>query len=183
MSTTLWLLQFERVEMTVVDNGCVGTHGGSTLLEDESDLQTTPTHSHTQSRDAPMVVVWRNVVLMSALHIAAVYALILIPSASAYTLLWSESIYLCLHCASSSSSFHRSHHTLQICYNPIIYSDLQRAFWRIWGRVSAVWSMATSIKLYCYFNLRHHHHHLWLLMSWHKTKSHCDRPVNNRGWW
>ncbi|KAB5555915.1 hypothetical protein PHYPO_G00039620 [Pangasianodon hypophthalmus] len=78
--------QIERVEMTAVDDRCAGT--GSALLEDECDLKNTPTRSRTQRRDAPVVVVWRNVVLMSMLHTAALYALVLIPSASAYTLLW-----------------------------------------------------------------------------------------------
>ncbi|KAF4085465.1 hypothetical protein AMELA_G00118840 [Ameiurus melas] len=75
------------VEMTAVDDGCAGTLGGSALL-DECHLKHTHTHSHTPRREAPMVVVWRNVVLMSVLHTAAVYALVLIPSASTYTLLW-----------------------------------------------------------------------------------------------
>lgn len=35
-------------------------------------------------------IVWRNVVLMSLLHIGALYGLILIPSASALTLMWSK---------------------------------------------------------------------------------------------
>lgn len=35
-------------------------------------------------------IVWRNVFLMSLLHLAAVYSLVLIPKAQALTLLWGE---------------------------------------------------------------------------------------------
>lgn len=38
----------------------------------------------------PMRLVWRNIILMSLLHISALYGLILIPSASALTLIWSK---------------------------------------------------------------------------------------------
>lgn len=34
------------------------------------------------------IIVWKNVVLMTLLHISAVYAIFLIPSASPLTLLW-----------------------------------------------------------------------------------------------
>ncbi|KAM9462691.1 acyl-CoA desaturase 1-like [Clarias gariepinus] len=64
------------------------SNGPTALLEDECDLVHTPTNSHSPRRDVPRVVVWRNVVLMSVLHAAAVYSLLLIPSASPYTLLW-----------------------------------------------------------------------------------------------
>ncbi|KAF7705757.1 acyl-CoA desaturase 1-like [Silurus meridionalis] len=76
------------MELTEMNDSCAGTLRGSTVLEDECDLKQTPTHSHPQRTDVPMVFVWRNVVLMSVLHASAVYALFLIPSASAYTLLW-----------------------------------------------------------------------------------------------
>lgn len=36
-------------------------------------------------------IVWRNVVLMSLLHLGAVYALLLIPKAHPLTLLWGKS--------------------------------------------------------------------------------------------
>lgn len=36
-------------------------------------------------------IVWRNVVLMSLLHLAAVYSLVLIPKAKPLTLLWGKS--------------------------------------------------------------------------------------------
>lgn len=36
------------------------------------------------------VIVWRNVFLMSLLHLSALYAIFLIPSASPLTLLWCE---------------------------------------------------------------------------------------------
>ncbi|XP_028287787.1 acyl-CoA desaturase [Parambassis ranga] len=37
----------------------------------------------------PRIIVWRNVILMTLLHIGALYGVYLIPSASAATLLWS----------------------------------------------------------------------------------------------
>ncbi|XP_059199227.1 acyl-CoA desaturase-like [Centropristis striata] len=42
---------------------------------------------------APVVVVWRNVVLMSLLHSGALYGLTLIPSASVYTLAFTAGCY------------------------------------------------------------------------------------------
>ncbi|XP_071335322.1 acyl-CoA desaturase-like [Trachinotus anak] len=42
----------------------------------------------------PLVVVWRNVVLMTLLHVGALYGLYLIPSASALTLVWTAVYYL-----------------------------------------------------------------------------------------
>ncbi|XP_066519958.1 acyl-CoA desaturase isoform X2 [Hoplias malabaricus] len=36
----------------------------------------------------PMIIVWRNVVLMSLLHLGALYGIFLIPSACSLTLLW-----------------------------------------------------------------------------------------------
>lgn len=36
------------------------------------------------------IIVWKNVILMTLLHIGAVYAIFLIPSASLLTLLWCE---------------------------------------------------------------------------------------------
>lgn len=36
----------------------------------------------------PRTVVWKNVILMSLLHIGAIYALLLIPSAAFMTLAW-----------------------------------------------------------------------------------------------
>lgn len=35
-------------------------------------------------------LVWRNIVLMSLLHVGALYGLVLLPCASALTLVWSE---------------------------------------------------------------------------------------------
>lgn len=43
----------------------------------------------------PMKIVWRNVVLMSLLHIGAVYGLTMIPSAKAFTLLWGGFALMC----------------------------------------------------------------------------------------
>lgn len=40
------------------------------------------------SKQPPLKIVWRNVFAMSALHLAAVYGLILLPSAKVLTWLW-----------------------------------------------------------------------------------------------
>lgn len=38
----------------------------------------------------PVKIVWRNVILMSLLHLGALYGLTILPSASSLTLIWSE---------------------------------------------------------------------------------------------
>lgn len=38
----------------------------------------------------PMKLVWRNIIMMTLLHIGALYGLFLIPSASALTLAWGK---------------------------------------------------------------------------------------------
>lgn len=38
----------------------------------------------------PRRLVWRNIILMSLLHVGALYGLVLLPSASGLTLVWSE---------------------------------------------------------------------------------------------
>ena len=43
------------------------------------------------AREQRQNIVWRNVVLMSLLHLAAVYSLVLIPKAKPLTLLWGKS--------------------------------------------------------------------------------------------
>lgn len=43
------------------------------------------------AREPRQTIVWRNVVLMSLLHLAAVYSLVLIPKAKPLTLLWGKS--------------------------------------------------------------------------------------------
>ncbi|XP_028279992.1 stearoyl-CoA desaturase b [Parambassis ranga] len=42
----------------------------------------------------PRTLVWRNIILMSLLHIAALYGLVLLPSASSLTLAWTVVCYL-----------------------------------------------------------------------------------------
>lgn len=48
------------------------------------------TYKDKEGPKPPMVVVWRNVMLMFLLHMGALYGLILIPSASALTLAWGK---------------------------------------------------------------------------------------------
>lgn len=42
----------------------------------------------------PRIIVWRNVILMTLLHLSAAYAMFLVPSASPLTLLWSVLCFL-----------------------------------------------------------------------------------------
>ncbi|KAI4542786.1 hypothetical protein MG293_006912 [Ovis ammon polii] len=46
------------------------------------------------ARGHPQDIVWRNVFLMSLLHLAAVYSLVLIPKAQPLTLLWDKAVAL-----------------------------------------------------------------------------------------
>ncbi|KAL6475725.1 hypothetical protein MHYP_G00167650 [Metynnis hypsauchen] len=55
-----------------------------TMVEDVFD----ESYREKKGPKPPMVIVWRNVVLMSLLHLGAVYGLFLIPSALPFTLLW-----------------------------------------------------------------------------------------------
>ncbi|XP_078135873.1 acyl-CoA desaturase isoform X2 [Sander vitreus] len=52
------------------------------------------TYKEKEGHKPPMVIVWRNVFLMTLLHIGAVYSLFLIPTASHLTLLWSALCFL-----------------------------------------------------------------------------------------
>ena len=63
----------------------------------------TPSHADTaeivddptpRSKRATQKVVWRNVLLMSALHLASLYALFLIPKSHPPTWLWGKAIKL-----------------------------------------------------------------------------------------
>lgn len=56
---------------------------------DELDLTPTdPTNTGVASKSYPWDIVWRNVILMSLLHMGALYGLILIPQAKWSTILW-----------------------------------------------------------------------------------------------
>lgn len=46
------------------------------------------TYKEKEGPKPPRNIVWRNVIMMTLLHIGAIYALFLIPSASHLTLLW-----------------------------------------------------------------------------------------------
>lgn len=54
--------------------------------EDEFDH----TYREKEGPKPAKIIVWKNVILMTLLHLSAVYAIFLIPSASALTLLWCE---------------------------------------------------------------------------------------------
>lgn len=49
-----------------------------------------PDEPEPEKERPPSEIVWRNVILMAVLHIAAVYGLFLIPHAKLATLGWSE---------------------------------------------------------------------------------------------
>ncbi|XP_017570808.1 acyl-CoA desaturase [Pygocentrus nattereri] len=61
-----------------------------TMVEDVFD----ESYREKKGPKPPIVVVWRNVVLMSLLHLGAIYGLFLIPSASSLTLLWAVLCFL-----------------------------------------------------------------------------------------
>lgn len=50
----------------------------------------------TEEELPPLKFVWRNVILMSLLHIGALYGIWLIPQAKISTLIWSKFIHICL---------------------------------------------------------------------------------------
>ncbi|NP_001072045.1 acyl-CoA desaturase [Takifugu rubripes] len=54
------------------------------IREDEFDH----TYREKEGPKPAKIIVWKNVILMTLLHLSAVYAIFLIPSASALTLLW-----------------------------------------------------------------------------------------------
>ncbi|XP_072523053.1 acyl-CoA desaturase [Salminus brasiliensis] len=56
----------------------------STMVEDVFD----ESYKEKEGPKPPVAIVWRNVVLMSLLHLGALYGVFLIPSASVLTLLW-----------------------------------------------------------------------------------------------
>lgn len=61
-----------------------GNVAPETVVEDTFDH----TYREKEGPKPPMVIVWRNVILMTLLHIGAVYGMLIIPSASHLTLLW-----------------------------------------------------------------------------------------------
>ncbi|KAL7869653.1 hypothetical protein AOLI_G00136410 [Acnodon oligacanthus] len=61
-----------------------------TMVEDVFD----ESYREKKGPKPPMVIVWRNVVLMSLLHLGAVYGLFLVSSASPLTLLWAMLCFL-----------------------------------------------------------------------------------------
>ncbi|XP_028989470.1 acyl-CoA desaturase [Betta splendens] len=68
-------------------NGTVSTEAGRDDVFD-------PTYKAKEGPKPPMVIVWRNVILMSLLHLGSLYGVFLIPSASPLTLLWSGVCFL-----------------------------------------------------------------------------------------
>ncbi|XP_067224931.1 acyl-CoA desaturase [Chanodichthys erythropterus] len=52
------------------------------------------TYKEKEGPKPPIVVVWRNVILMTLLHTGALYGLLLIPSASVLTLIWTFACFI-----------------------------------------------------------------------------------------
>ncbi len=48
------------------------------------------TYKEKEGPKPPRMLVWRNIILMTLLHIGGLYGLILLPSASVLTLAWSK---------------------------------------------------------------------------------------------
>ena len=60
------------------------------------------TYAEKEGPKPPRTLVWRNIILMTLLHVASLYGLVLLPSASAPTLAWSE--YSVVHCRRLSAT-------------------------------------------------------------------------------
>uniref|UniRef100_A0A3Q3QAA7 Uncharacterized protein n=1 Tax=Monopterus albus TaxID=43700 RepID=A0A3Q3QAA7_MONAL len=84
--------------MTAMENGSY--HGakhrnGDAITETPSvDDVFDDTYKEKDGPKPPMILVWRNIILMTLLHMGALYGLTLIPSASALTLAWTAVCYL-----------------------------------------------------------------------------------------
>lgn len=66
------------------------SQNGSVCSDTSSGVEDTfdSTYREKEGPKPPRIIVWRNVILMSLLHLGAVYGVFLIPSASSSTLLW-----------------------------------------------------------------------------------------------
>lgn len=63
-----------------------GAMAESSTVEDVFD----DTYREKDGPKPPRRLVWRNIILMTLLHAGALYGLVLLPSASGLTLVWSE---------------------------------------------------------------------------------------------
>jgi stearoyl-CoA desaturase (delta-9 desaturase) len=63
---------------------------GVVAPEDTLNLAPDITEPEPEEKRPPFKIVWRNVILMSALHLSAIYGLYLIPYAKVSTLIWSK---------------------------------------------------------------------------------------------
>ncbi|KAI8521645.1 stearoyl-CoA desaturase 5-like [Branchiostoma floridae x Branchiostoma belcheri] len=71
-----------------------------------TDLPTVPAPTVQDGKAPPLQIVWRNVVIMSLLHLGAIYGLVLLPWAHVYTLLWAVFCY-CLSALGVTAGAHR----------------------------------------------------------------------------
>uniref|UniRef100_A0A3Q3IQ55 stearoyl-CoA 9-desaturase n=1 Tax=Monopterus albus TaxID=43700 RepID=A0A3Q3IQ55_MONAL len=62
---------------------------GNAVAEAPRDDDFDHTYKENEGPKPPVIIVWKNVIMMGLLHIGALYGVLLIPSASFLTLLWS----------------------------------------------------------------------------------------------
>lgn len=75
--------------MTESDGGNVKHRNGEAATDSCSrDDVFDDTYKEKEGPKPPSVIVWKNVILMSLLHIGAIYGISLIPSAASLTLAW-----------------------------------------------------------------------------------------------
>jgi hypothetical protein len=64
-------------------------------LDDEVEPVITEENNPLTQKRPPMIIVWRNVIVMGTLHLLAVYSLFKISSAHPLTWLWSKIFFFC----------------------------------------------------------------------------------------
>uniref|UniRef100_A0A1A8F1S0 stearoyl-CoA 9-desaturase n=1 Tax=Nothobranchius korthausae TaxID=1143690 RepID=A0A1A8F1S0_9TELE len=84
------MTETETLEKRQQHKSSNGDVGSDTARDDTFDH----TYKEKEGPKPPRIIVWRNVIMMSLLHLGAVYAIFLIPSAAPLTLLWSVLCFL-----------------------------------------------------------------------------------------
>uniref|UniRef100_A0A1A8RT96 stearoyl-CoA 9-desaturase n=1 Tax=Nothobranchius rachovii TaxID=451742 RepID=A0A1A8RT96_9TELE len=84
------MTETETLEKRQPHKSSNGDVGSDTARDDAFDH----TYKEKEGPKPPRIIVWRNVIMMSLLHLGAVYGIFLIPSAAPLTLLWSVLCFL-----------------------------------------------------------------------------------------
>uniref|UniRef100_A0A8C6LYZ1 stearoyl-CoA 9-desaturase n=1 Tax=Nothobranchius furzeri TaxID=105023 RepID=A0A8C6LYZ1_NOTFU len=84
------MTETETLEKRQQHKSSNGDVGSDTARDDAFDH----TYKEKEGPKPPTIIVWRNVIMMSLLHLGAVYGVFLIPSAAPLTLLWSVLCFL-----------------------------------------------------------------------------------------